>query len=155
MAEAVPLEWHGKVYHRSDVSPEPRHSSPARPYDISIKGDRNTHSGELSIVKVVLVDDVVRQVIFPNRGGVYNPRHIAILARPSYRDTECDPKWWFDEEQMLVYKVWCPECEHYQRRDAFYPNKARSTGLQSCCKTCDNIKRVERRRRARDVEKAA
>jgi len=131
LSEVVPLEWHGKVYHRSDMSPEPRHSSPARPYDISIKGDFDSTSGELGIVKVAVISDVERIVMFPPRGGVYNPRQVTIAPRPHYyvRNPETG-------HREREYKVQCTACGDYQKREAFSPDPLKRNGLKSQCKTC-------------------
>jgi len=145
LSEVVPLEWHGKVYHRSDMSPEPRHSSPARPYDISIKGDFDSTSGELGIVQVAVISDVERIVMFPPRGGVYDPRRVTIAPRPHYYEQ--------DETGIKhrVYKVQCAWCGFYQRRDCFAPDKRKRNGLQSICHECD----AARKRRYGDLSLAA
>lgn len=129
----------------------------ATPTLIPIKGDISTHSGPLGIVKV------------------YQPRSTELdaLRKPAHsragRYIFEPPTYWgpvYDKDGKVIkdgsgkvlmgthYKVWCPSCsnkgeEPWQKREAFYPNKSRTNGLQGICKTCDNEKRAERRRRSR------
>lgn len=139
-----PLEWRGKVFHRADVIPEPHHGSPARPYDIPIKGDFDSTSGELGIVKVTVRNEVERIVMFPPRGGVYDKRNAIVQQPHYYRRDETGKK-------HRVYMVQCIQCGDYQRREAFSADTRKRNGLQSICKTChaDNM------RRARLTAKAA
>lgn len=145
-ALAAPIEWRGKVFHRADIIPEPHYGHPARPYDISIKGDFGNTSGTLSITKVCVVDEVVRVVMFPPRGGVYDKRN-AIPPRPYYFERDATGK------RHKVFKVFCGRCGDYQRREAFHKDASRANGLQGMCKTCKSI--LDHQRYLRGKERLA
>lgn len=141
------FSWQGKVYQFADYQSEPkRHSSPARPWEISIKGDCNSSSGELGIVKVALINATERAVMYPKRGGVYNPKLVTIQPRPQY----------VDEHGEIHYKVQCSRCGDYQRRDAFYPDPRRPNGLRGYCRTCESaMNHKQYLRRKAQTRKAA
>jgi hypothetical protein len=127
-------EQTGRRYVRTDKPTQrPREpGSPANPWEISIKGDCSTNTGELGIVKVALVNTTERTVMFPKRGGAYNPKN-AVPSRPYYyvRDAETG-------RRRREYKVFCGDCGDYQMRDAFYADETRPNGLRWRCKTCES-----------------
>lgn len=148
---ADPLIWlneqTGKRYVRTDKPARRQREpgSPANPWEISIKGDCSTNTGDLGIVKVALVNTTERTVMFPKRSGVYNPKHIDIKPRPHYYrlDTETG-------EMVFTYMEQCTACYHYQKREAFGPDSRKRTGLKSWCKSCcaaDEWKRREGKRK--------
>ena len=106
--------------------------SPANPWEISIKGDCGTNTGELGIVKVALVNTTERTVMFPKRGGAYNPKHIEVKPRPHYYRLDAPTG-----EMIFTYMEQCSTCWHYQKREAFGPDKRKRNGLQSACRTCE------------------
>jgi len=148
LADSIILEWRGRTYTRSDLPPSsPHHGSPAHPYEIPIKGDFDSNSGDLGIVKVAVINEVERVILFPQRGGVYDRRN-GILPRPYYFERDATGK------RHKAFKVFCAHCGDYQRREAFYPDPTRPNGLRPICKTCisilnheDYLKRKERAQR--------
>lgn len=48
---------------------------------------------------------------------------------------------YFYKEPSLYY---CNKCDYWKKKDAFYKNKHRSTGVKSICKVCDKIDSKER-----------
>jgi hypothetical protein len=127
-------EQTGKRYVRTDKATkrEPHVGSPANLWEISIKGNWDSNSGEMGIVKVALENTTERAVMFPKRGGAYNPKHIDIQPRPHYYRT--DPE---TGEMLFTYMEQCTTCYHYQKREAFGPDKRKRNGLQSSCRTCE------------------
>ena len=142
--------WKGVTYRRVDRPPEPPHiGRPAKPYEISIKGDFDSTSGELGIVKVSVFNATEFQVMYPPRGGAYNPRNDRRLYEP--------PSYYENGEKH--YKHWCRMCaeeardpaEGWQRRNQFYVDRSRGPGrerLQRLCKKHMKLY-VERRRQVK------
>ena len=128
----------GRKYIRTD---QLRHPEPPQirtvTHKIPVKGDWGSNSGELGIVQVAVYRDTEIAALMPRRGGVYDRKNITIQPRPCYHDPDCDPKWYFDPVQQLVYKVECMACGDYQKREAFGPRPAKRNGLQSNCYTCE------------------
>jgi hypothetical protein len=50
--------------------------------------------------------------------------------------------------ELVVYE-YCGGCGDWQHPDAYYPDETRPNGKRGYCKTCENGKRVQRRRVAR------
>lgn len=106
----------------------------AVPTYIPVKSDRKQHSGLLGIMDNVMARTTEVPVLFPPRQG-------------RQRSYTFQPPTYTTRDGATHSMVWCPGCSEWQRREAFYTNVTRITGLQAHCKTCDNDKRVARRRR--------
>lgn len=131
MAEII--EWRGRQYFRSDITTEPRTGQPALPWHIPIKGQFGKTAGALGTTKVTLEDSTLRTVVYPQRGGAYNPK-VVRFEPPSYY-----------ENGVLHYKAFCSRCaekhrdvmEGWKRRSEFYVDRTGKTErLQRYCKDC-------------------
>ena len=109
----------------------------AAPMHIPVHSDRKQHSGPLGIMNNTLLRTTEFSALYPARGGVYNPRVTRLIEpRPHY----------FDEHGTYHYKVQCPHCGDYQRREAFGPDQRKRNGLRSWCRTCEAGYASQRRR---------
>lgn len=129
-------EQTGKRYVRTDKANRSTlakaANTPTVGHRIPIKGDYDSNSGELGIVKVVVTRDTEIAVLYPKRGGAHDPRNASIISRPHYYLRDAANK------KYRVYKVQCSQCAFYQRRDAFSPDSRKRNGLASVCRECHN-----------------
>lgn len=106
----------------------------AAPTFIPIHSNRNQRRGPLGIMHNVSVRSTELAVIYPQR----RDKDKYIWQPPEYYVSG-----------VKHYMIWCPSCAEWQRREAFSDDSTRSTGKRGYCKSCENEKRVERRRRSR------
>ena len=136
------IEHNGKIFKRTDQSsaqPEPYRASPARPYEIAIRGK----FGNLSVMehtKVALVDSTLKAALYPDRGGAWDKRNqVTIAPRPHYYVT-------IDGKRRRVDKVQCTNCGFYQKRDQYRANPNKRNGLHSWCRECERAAQLVRDR---------
>ena len=106
---------------------------------IPIKGDWNKTNIH-GIVPVTVCRTTELDALRPRR-GVYNPKD-----PDSFK---FEPPTYLAPDGQIKAMVWCPTCGDWQRREGFYKNRSRRSGLDWQCRTCSNPARAERLRKQR------